>query len=558
MSRDAPTGIDGATAPAVLRLGRAPLVGRQRELAALEQALAEARLGRPTLALLAGEPGIGKSRLLEEFPPSGQSGDSIVLRGGATQSEGMPPYLPLLEALGEYIALAPPDDLRRGLGADAAVLARLLPEIASRLRESFEPPHAIPPEQERLRLYEVVAGLLSHIAGARGSLILALDDLQWADAATCELLLYVMPRLAARAAPVLVVTACRDDETSENVPLERLISELNRRRLLLHVTLRRLDSLESRQLAAALLHGDLAEDVSSIVHDQGEGNPFFEEELLRALVDERRLVYRDGRWHFDGVNRRVLPRGIVDAVRVRLARLPAETVEALRVAAVVGRRHQVRVVAAVLERDPEVVEDLVLAGVGAGFLRPDSDGGYAFVHDKVREAVLVELGGERRRRLHLAIGNALQAEEVTPRLLPDLAYHFVQAGDRQRGVDYALATGEAALTSYAAADALRQFCAALELLSNARDVPRRVGVLLRIGQAATHIGDYREAATRYQAAAAEATRQAKVILLRARGTGSAACAGARRTSRERVLPSSGRSSSSDQERRAKWPRRCSN
>jgi len=212
----------------------------------------------------------------------------------------------------------------------------------------------------------------------------------------------------------------------------------------------------------------------------------------------------------------------------------------------------------VLERDPEVVEDLVLAGVGAGFLRPDSDGGYAFVHDKVREAVLVELGGERRRRLHLAIGNALQAEEVTPRLLPDLAYHFVQAGDRQRGVDYALATGEAALTSYAAADALRQFCAALELLSNARDVPRRVGVLLRIGQAATHIGDYREAATRYQAAAAEATRQAKVILLRARGTGSAACAGARRTSRERVLPSSGRSSSSDQERRAKWPRRCSN
>ncbi len=288
MSRDALTGIDDATAPAVLRLGRAPLVGRQRELAALEQALAEARLGRPTLALLAGEPGIGKSRLLEEFPPSGQSGDSIVLRGGATQSEGMPPYLPLLEALGEYIALAPPDDLRRGLGADAAVLARLLPEIASRLRESFEPPHAIPPEQERLRLYEVVAGLLSHIAGARGSLILALDDLQWADAATCELLLYVMPRLAARAAPVLVVTACRDDETSENVPLERLISELNSRRLLLHVTLRRLDSLESRQLAAALLHGDLAEDVSSIVHDQGEGNPFFEEELLRALVDERR------------------------------------------------------------------------------------------------------------------------------------------------------------------------------------------------------------------------------------------------------------------------------
>jgi len=299
-----------ASTPCVLRLGRAPLVGRQRELAALDLTLAEARAGRSTVVLLAGEPGIGKSRLLDEFPPSGHSGTSIVLRGGASQAEGMPPYLPLLEALGEYVALAPSDELRHALGSDAAVLARLLPEIAARLGESIDPPYPISPEQERLRLYEVVATLLGHIASARGPLVLALDDLQWADAATCELLLYVVPRLAARAAPILFLGAYRDSESSDNQPLGRLITELNRRRLLLPLPLPRLEPLESRQLGVGLIHGDVAEDVTTLIHHQGEGNPFFEEELLRALVDERRLVQRDGRWRLEGLNRSLLPRGI--------------------------------------------------------------------------------------------------------------------------------------------------------------------------------------------------------------------------------------------------------
>src|SRR5262245_25404654 len=118
--------------PAPLRVGRAPLVGRARELAVLNEALAEARTGRPAVVLLAGAPGIGKTRLLEEFPPPALAEGVTVLRGGASQAEGMPPYLPFLEALGEFVAAAPVDWLRERIGANAAILATLLPEIGAR------------------------------------------------------------------------------------------------------------------------------------------------------------------------------------------------------------------------------------------------------------------------------------------------------------------------------------------------------------------------------------------------------------------------------------------
>jgi DNA-binding CsgD family transcriptional regulator len=487
----------------LLRPGRAPLVGRQRELAALAEVLAEVRTGHTSVVLLSGEPGIGKSRLLEEFPTSGGVGEGTVLRGGAAAAEGVPPYLPLLEALGEYVALATPDDLRRGLGADMAVLAQLLPEITTRLGQSPDRIALLGAEQEVARLHEVVVAFLADIAATRGPLILVLDDMQWADPASCDLLLHVCRRLAARDAAVLVLGAYRDAEASGNPALERLIGELNRRRLLVPFTLRRLERDESRQLAMGLLRGELTEDVSSVIHDQGEGNPFFEEELLRTLVDEGRLVRRENRWRLATDVRGLLPRGIIDAVRLRLARLSAEVVDALRVAAIIGRHHQARTIAVVLGRDAELVEETLSAGVRAGLTRPDVDGGYSFAHDKVREAVLAELTPERQRRLHLAVGNALEAEGATRRVIPDLAYHFVRAGDPERGVEYALAAGQQALTSFAAADAAAHFRAALGLVSD-DDPRRRLEILVFLGEAATQSGDFREAATSYESAATAA------------------------------------------------------
>lgn len=487
-----------ASAPPVLRAGRAPLVGRARQLALLADLLAEARAGQLLVVLLAGAPGIGKTRLLEEFPPPELASGVTVLRGGASQAAGMPSYLPFLQALGDYIAAAPLDQLREQAGPQAATLAALLPEIGARLRPP-RPPYPLGPEQERYRLYEAVALFLAAIAG-RGPLALLLDDLQWADAASCDLLVHIAGRL--RAAPLLIVGAYREGEAGENPAFVRALAELNRRRLLVTLPLEPLAAEESRALAASALRGAVAPAAADLLHQHGEGNPFFVEELLRALVDDGTLVWQAGRWELGEQPARLLPPRVAEAIQMRLARLGPDVLELLRVAAVVGRTFAPTLLAQVIGLDIEQAEQQLRVAARAQLVRPQPDETYAFTHDLVRETLAAEVGSARRRRLHLAIGEALEAqgEADTPQRLAALAFHFAQAGANARGVTYALASGERALRASAAGEAMAHYRTAVRLLG-ASDAPsQRAAASLGLGDAATLAGEYPEAAEAYHAA----------------------------------------------------------
>ena len=534
-------GAAGPATPAGLRAGRAALVGRAGPLAALAGHLAEAGAGRGTVVALAGEPGVGKTRLLEAFPPDGAA--AAVLRGGASPAEGMPPYLPFLEALGGYVATAPLERLRRevGPGPRGASLAALLPELPARLG----PPaagHPLGPEQERFRLYEAVAGFLVAIAAGGGPVVVLLDDLQWADAATLDLLVHVAGRL--REAPLLTVCAYREGEAAENAPLVRALAELNRRRLLVTLPLRPLDAAGSAALAAGLLGGAVDPAVAALLHRHGEGNPFFLEELLRSLVEEGALVAAAGRWSLTGPPDAPppdaaapdaaapdapavrLPPRVAEAIRLRLARLDPALVDLLRLAAVAGRSWEPALLAAVAGLDVERTEDLLLGAVRASVVRPEAEATYAFSHDMVRETLYAEVGPARRRRLHLALGEALEAAGAggapaaldgldgldapgaagSDRRLADLAYHFVAAGAAARGAAYARLCGERALRASAAADAAGHFRTALRLLGPDAAGAQGARALMGLGEAATLEGDYARAAEAYQAAQAAWSR----------------------------------------------------
>lgn len=485
---------------------RPALVGRQQEAALLWSRFETAIGGRCDVTCVTGEPGIGKTRLLEEMAARAARTGAVVLWGGVSAVEGMPPYLPFLEALGQYIQATAPDRLRDQVGPAASILVTILPELAVRLSE-FPGGYSLPAEQARLRLFEAVGGFLMAIAAsAPGGLLLVLDDLQWADATSLDLLCHVARRCVG--ARVLILGAYREGEVGQNPALERTLAELNRLRALTTLTLAPLRAEEIAVLAAGYLGGPVAPIVGQALHTHSEGNPFFAEELLRGWLEAGVLTFhRDGPhahpcWTLTMPLESALPPSIVGAIRQRLARLTPVVVDHLRVTAIIGRTFTTALLAEVEGREAEEVEEELLAAERAHLIRSDQAGAFTFGHDKVRECLYAEVSSARRRRLHGQIGLALEArsaQESTQRLA-ELAFHFARSDDRARGVGYSQCAAEQALRACASQEAVAHYQAALDLLEP--DDERRGDLSLALGEAALLAAAAEQAIAACQAAQA--------------------------------------------------------
>ncbi|HKT38107.1 MAG TPA: AAA family ATPase, partial [Ktedonobacterales bacterium] len=451
---------------------RSTLIGRQREMAQLQQRFADAVAGQMTVTLVSGEPGIGKTRLLDEMAAQAHAAGALVLHGAATEAEGMPPYLPFLEALGQHIRVTSPDVLRAQTGANASILASLLPELHPRLGE-LPRTHTLPPEQARLRLYEAIGAFLAAIAQEQ-PLLLQLDDLHWADPATLDLLCYIAAHQ--RDSHMLILGAFREGEAAYERAFERSLATLHRLRVLNVLPLATLLPADVSRLAQSYLSGSLEPSASRLLTRQGEGNPFFVEELLRSWVETGALAQtgpigaNENRWSVtpDAAEAET-PSSILTLVRQRLVRLPADTIELLRTAAISGRIFESALLAEIADSEPESVEERLKVAVRAQLIRPIHPGAFAFAHDRVRECLYSDVTAARRTRLHTRLGQLLEAraEPSDARRVADLAFHFTRSGDRERGVTYARQAAESAMAAYAFEEAMGHYRDALELLDGA-------------------------------------------------------------------------------------------
>jgi predicted ATPase/DNA-binding CsgD family transcriptional regulator len=470
-------------------------VGRTRELALLERDLQLALHGRKRVRFLTGEPGIGKTRLLQALATEAAAASTPTLWGGAFEAEGMPPYLPFLEALGQHVRSAPEAALRAQAGILAPVLATLLPELGVRLGSDTRT-YALPLEQARLRLFEAVARFLEAIAEPHG-LVLILDDLQWADPATFDLLAYLGRDSFLQR--VLIAAAYRSDEVTHESALQRASTELTRLRILETSTLGPLDEAEIALLGRRYLGAPLEPPTAQRLAQASEGNPFLAEELLRGWLDAGGLARTEEGWRETAPAS--LPPTIVAAVRRRVARLDATILECLRVAAIIGRRFDVELLAAVVGRDRDQLEADLLAAAVVNLVADDGPGRFHFVHDTVRECLYHDLGPTRRRRVHAAIGSVLEARSGSAeRRISDLAFHFIRSGDRERGATYAEQAAAEAMRNFAPLEALGQLRGALELVDE--HDPRRGRLLLALGDAALLADDEAAAAAGFQSAQA--------------------------------------------------------
>jgi len=407
-------------------------VGRQAELRALRRQLADAGRGTGGLALLAGEPGIGKTRLVAELAERAERDGWTVLAGHAYDTAGMPPYLPFREALQPYLRDCPLDALTTLLGGDASELARLLPEVHARLPHPAALPPATPAEA-RYRLFEAVSDVLLRLARApgRAGLLLCLDDLHWADEATLLLLEHLGRRLAG--APLLVVVAYRDTEVAANPHLAHTLTQLLR---LPDVGVQRLGLARLPPAAVAeLLRGLSAREPPAALVDvlvaQTEGNPFFLGELYHSLAEAGRLVDAAGAWRTDfSVVEGDVPHTVRLVIEQRLGRLSAECRDVLARAAVIGRDFAFSLLEAVSDGGAlEAVEEAQRASLVHG-----TPGGrearYRFAHELIRQTMLAGLARPRRQRLHLRVAQALAPTAADPGgLAAEIAYHLFEAGE---------------------------------------------------------------------------------------------------------------------------------
>ncbi len=456
----------GAPPPAASlldRIVRGRLVGRQSDLKQLHELWARAQQGHGHLALISGEPGIGKTRLAREVMVYAQLNGAVVLTGGCYEYEAATPYLPFVEALRAWAEAQSPEALRDKLGAATPEVAKLVPEIEARIGP-LTPNPPLPPNEERLRLFENLARFFQSLAAPHGLLIF-LDDLHWADQGTLALLHYLLRRL--HDARLLTLAAYREVELDRAHPLSAALVEWNRERLATRVSLGRLSVDNTGALLAALFgEASVSQELSVAIHRETEGNPFFVEEVVKSLIEQGEIYRVEAGWDRKAVADLTIPQSIKDAVGRRLTRLSAGCVDILHTAAALGKVFSFGELAAVASVNEDQLLDALDEAGAAQLTRAEGGEAFVFTHDKIREVLYEELNPIRRRRLHQRIGEGLAKLYAAPLAhaahAPDIAHHFIQSGDLQKGLTFSLEAAAQARQLFALEEALRYYQHAAE------------------------------------------------------------------------------------------------
>lgn len=488
-----------------------PFVGREKESDRLLRVWKEAVVGERRVALVTGEPGIGKTRLVAELAQAAHDEGAIVLYGRCQEELGIP-YQAFAEALRTYVAVCPVEELREQLGPLGGDLVRLVPTLPERIPGLPDPLRA-EPGTERYRLFEAVAGLLAGISAACPVLLL-LDDLHWAAQPDLALLRHLLRPV--EPGRLLLVGTYRHTEVDRAHPLTPVLADLRREPGVERLALGGLDEAAVAQLlevATGQALDPLSQALAHAVHAETEGNPFFVEEVIRHLAESEAAVRGAGRVAADQLLAELgVPEGIREVMDRRLARLPEAASDVLEVAAVIGREFGVSLLVEASQASTEAVLDALDRAEGVRLVAPvrDQPARFVFAHTLLRSTLYDGLPAGRRARLHRRVGEALEARGREDDL-PDLAHHFYAtgpAGDPVRAADYAWRAGEQASARLAHEQAAAYYGLALEALSWAGPAAqaRRGEVLLARAEAWRRAGETEQAREDFLAAAGEAQR----------------------------------------------------
>ncbi len=432
-------------------------IGRRAELGAAIAALDAAMQGTPSHLLIAGEAGVGKSRLAAELGAVAGERGVLVLRGGCANvgDEGLP-YGPIVEILGQLVRELDPARLESVVGSSGPDLARLVPALdpgasGALLQQTWL----------QARLFDALVGVLRRLAEV-ARVLLIVEDVHWSDPATRETLGFLVRTL--RSEPVLVAMTLRSDELHRRHPALPWLGELERTGRMQRIALARLTEDQTAAMLEAIEGVPTDPDVAARIHRRSDGNPFFIEELLLAEAEP---------------SAGGLPSTLREILLARLAAVPEDVHHVLGVVAVAGRRidHDLLVTIAGAADNPDRLEAALRAAIASQILVVDTaqgSDGYAFRHALLAEVAYDELLPGERRRLHRECAIALEAHPSSSAASKaahraELAHHWAAARDDERAFAASLAAADAAAEAFAFEAALAHLERAIDLWPDVAD-----------------------------------------------------------------------------------------
>ena len=475
------------------------LVGRTAELTKLKTAYENALNNRSSVVALQGETGVGKTRLMQEFAIRAQSEGAVVLYG--TAEDGLP-YAAWIDAARQYVAQAPAELLRQALGQHAPEFARLVPDVTAKLG-TIPPYKSIEERQDKLRFYGTVTQFFISIC-SQTPLLLLLDDMQWADQSSTDLLEYFVR--SASGLRILTVCSCKTEDVQPDSPIYQTLMKLNKQRLLETIQVKNLNKEETTNLIKQAF-GELtvSSEFAGLIHQRTGGNPFFAEEVLRSLVEDGAIFRTEKGWDRKPVHEIVLPDSVKSALKSRLKRLEPETINVLTMASVIGLDFDFEV----LREFSQIEEDALLqrleAAFSAGLVQqiPRQKNIFKFTDDRVRELLLNDLIPIRRAKYHLKIAEAMQRaySKNLEGQAEAIANHFSEGGDTERTIMYSIMAGDRNRAIHAYQQATTNYKRALDLIELEEGKEReKASILEKLAACYNLAGQPQDSARHYQQA----------------------------------------------------------
>jgi class 3 adenylate cyclase/tetratricopeptide (TPR) repeat protein len=476
------------------------LIDRTTELTKLKGTFENAVASRSSVVALQGEAGVGKTRLMQELGMHAQSKGAVVLTGAA--SEAGLPYGPWVEAARQYMAQAPSELLRRMLGRNASEFVKLIPDIVAKLG-SIPPSKPLGEEQDKIRFYEAVTQFFISIC-SESPLLLLFDDMQLVDQPSLDLLEYFVRSVGNL--PVLITCCYRSEDVQPDSRLYRSLMNLNRQRLLETIQVKNLSKEETIELIKQTFgEQTITPEFADLIYGRTGGNPFFVEEVLRALVEDGTIFRTETKWDRKPIQEIILPESVKSVLKSRLTRLGPETLNVLTMGSVVGSEFDFEVLREASQLEEERLLETLEKAFSAGLVQqiPRQISVFKFTDDRVRELLLHELIPIRRAKYHLRIAEAI--EKIHPKNLEDqaesIANHFSEGGDTERTIKYSIMAGETNGAIHAYELAIADYKRALDLieLEGGRE-EKKAAIYEKLGQSYSHAGHYQESVRSFEQA----------------------------------------------------------